>query len=100
MRGSSVKTLHSILPPTSFHHRTICGGGVCGSKSRVDQAMDVFHSAVNGIEWYAPTLSETLLTQCYVLRSYILIFLNYPHVVTLGKKVEYPDVDKLGLDFS
>ncbi|GFW30264.1 hypothetical protein TNCV_3850351 [Trichonephila clavipes] len=53
MHDSSVKTtsfhLHSILPPTSFFHRTIVGGDICGSASRVDQAMNVLqtdHSAL------------------------------------------------------
>ncbi|GFY16589.1 hypothetical protein TNCV_736161 [Trichonephila clavipes] len=65
------RQLHSILPPTSFFHLTISGGDVCGSASRVDQAMDVLrtdHSAVNCVEWYAQTLNDALQTQCAVLR--------------------------------
>ncbi|GFV71216.1 uncharacterized protein TNCV_2429631 [Trichonephila clavipes] len=64
------RQLHSILPPTSFFHRTIGGGDVCSSASRVDQAMDVLrtdHSAVNGVEWYAQTLNDALQIQCAVL---------------------------------
>ncbi|GFY01076.1 hypothetical protein TNCV_5075431 [Trichonephila clavipes] len=60
------RQLHSILPPTSFFHRTISGEDVCGSASRVDQAMVVLrtdNSAVNGVEWYAQTLNDALETQ-------------------------------------
>ncbi|GFW90870.1 hypothetical protein TNCV_2418631 [Trichonephila clavipes] len=63
------RQFHSILPLTSFFHRTIGGGDVYGSASRVDQAMDVLrtdHSAVNGVEWYAQTLNDALQTQCDV----------------------------------
>ncbi|GFX97751.1 hypothetical protein TNCV_3066381 [Trichonephila clavipes] len=38
------RQLHSILLPTSFFHRTNGGGDVCGSASRVDQAMDVLRT--------------------------------------------------------
>ncbi|GFY34065.1 hypothetical protein TNCV_4982681 [Trichonephila clavipes] len=71
MRDTSERQLQSILLPTSFFHRNIGGGDVCGSASRVDQAMDVLwtdHSAVNGVEWYAQTLNDALQTQCAVLR--------------------------------
>ncbi|GFT10650.1 hypothetical protein TNCV_1943731 [Trichonephila clavipes] len=53
--------------PSSFFHRTDGSGDVCGSASRVDQAMDVLrtdHSAVNGVEWYVQTLNDALQTQC------------------------------------
>ncbi|GFV19071.1 hypothetical protein TNCV_3222901 [Trichonephila clavipes] len=53
MRDSSVKTVHSILPPTSFFYRTIGEGNIRGFASRVDQAMDVLRtddSTVNGVE--------------------------------------------------
>ncbi|GFU78138.1 hypothetical protein TNCV_4817751 [Trichonephila clavipes] len=66
-----LRQLCFILPPTSFFHCTIGGGDVCGSASRIDQAMDVLrtdHSTVNGVEWYAQTLSDALQTQCAVLR--------------------------------
>ncbi|GFX65540.1 hypothetical protein TNCV_5082761 [Trichonephila clavipes] len=66
--------LHSILPPTSFFHRTIGGGDVRGSASRVDQAMDVmrtYHSAVKGAESYVQTLYDALQTQWAVLRFVI-----------------------------
>ncbi|GFX72859.1 hypothetical protein TNCV_2864661 [Trichonephila clavipes] len=72
MCNSSVKQLHSILSPTSFFHRTIGDGDVCGSASKVDQAMDVLrtaHFAVNDVEWYPQTLNDALQTQCAVLRS-------------------------------
>ncbi|GFX05965.1 hypothetical protein TNCV_760011 [Trichonephila clavipes] len=58
------------MSPTSFFRRTICARDVCGSASRVDQAMGVLwtdHSAVNGVEWYSPTLNDALQTQCVVL---------------------------------
>ncbi|GFV01445.1 uncharacterized protein TNCV_2960391 [Trichonephila clavipes] len=64
------RQLHSILPPTSFFHRIIGGGDVCGSASRVEQAMDFLrtdHSAVTGVEWYAQTLNDVLQTQFAVL---------------------------------
>ncbi|GFU89016.1 hypothetical protein TNCV_2894641 [Trichonephila clavipes] len=72
-----LRQFHSILPPTSFFHRTIGGGDVCGSASRVDQAMDILwtdHSAVNGVEWYAQTLNDALQTQCAVLRPITVFF--------------------------
>ncbi|GFV70456.1 hypothetical protein TNCV_4798751 [Trichonephila clavipes] len=65
------RQIHSIQPPTSFFHHTIGVGDVCGSASRVEQAMDVLrtdHSAVNGVKWYAQTLNDALQTQCAVLR--------------------------------
>ncbi|GFX42016.1 hypothetical protein TNCV_4516241 [Trichonephila clavipes] len=71
MRDSSVKTTHSILPPTSFFHHTIGGRDICGSASRVDQPVDFLrtdHSAINGVEWYAQTLNDALQTQFAVLR--------------------------------
>ncbi|UYV68949.1 hypothetical protein LAZ67_6001758 [Cordylochernes scorpioides] len=67
---SSVKQFHSVLPSTSFFHRTIGSGDVCGSASRVDEAMDVLrtdHSAINGVEWYAQTLDDALQTECALL---------------------------------
>ncbi|GFW78240.1 hypothetical protein TNCV_137091 [Trichonephila clavipes] len=62
-----LRQLPSILPTTPFFHRTIGGRYICGSVSRVDQAMDVLrtdHSAVNGIKWYAQTLNDALQTRC------------------------------------
>ncbi|GFY27519.1 hypothetical protein TNCV_2071391 [Trichonephila clavipes] len=47
------------------------GRDVCGSASRVDQAMDVLrtdHSVVNGVQWCAQTLNDALQTQCAALR--------------------------------
>ncbi|GFS61148.1 hypothetical protein TNCV_4956411 [Trichonephila clavipes] len=70
MRDSSVQTTSFHSTATSFFHRTIGGGDVCESASRVNQAMDVLrtdHSAVNGVEWYAQTLKDALQTQCAVL---------------------------------
>ncbi|GFV75281.1 hypothetical protein TNCV_1481271 [Trichonephila clavipes] len=60
------------MPPTSFFHRTTGGGDVCGSASRVDQAMVILrtdHYAVNGVKCYAQTLNDALQTQCAALRS-------------------------------
>ncbi|GFW25923.1 hypothetical protein TNCV_1328791 [Trichonephila clavipes] len=74
MLDSSVKTASFLLLPTSFFHRTICDGDVCGSASKVDQAMDVLrtdHSAVNGVEWYAQTMNDVLQTQYAVLWFFI-----------------------------
>ncbi|GFX43816.1 hypothetical protein TNCV_4110951 [Trichonephila clavipes] len=71
MRDSLVKTASFHSATKSFFHRTIGGGDVCGSASRVDQAMDVLptgHSAVNGVKWYAQILNDALQTQCAVLR--------------------------------
>ncbi|GFW19551.1 uncharacterized protein TNCV_1604431 [Trichonephila clavipes] len=68
---SQLRQLHSILPLTSIFHSTIGGGDVCGSASRVDQAMDILrtdHPAVNDVEWYAQTLNDSLQTQCAVLQ--------------------------------
>ncbi|GFU10597.1 hypothetical protein TNCV_1772771 [Trichonephila clavipes] len=50
-------------------------GDVCGSASRVDQAMDVLrtdHFAVNGVEWCAQTLNDALQTQCAALRCQVI----------------------------
>ncbi|GFV56642.1 uncharacterized protein TNCV_951541 [Trichonephila clavipes] len=71
MRDSSVKTTSFHSATTSFFHRTIGGGDVFGSESRVDQTMDVLwtdRSAVNGVEWYAQTMNDALQTQCAVIR--------------------------------
>ncbi|GFV32179.1 histone-lysine N-methyltransferase SETMAR [Trichonephila clavipes] len=38
--------------------------------------MDVMrtdHSAVNGVEWYAQTLNDSLQTQCAVLRDFLAV---------------------------
>ncbi|GFU89488.1 hypothetical protein TNCV_3240181 [Trichonephila clavipes] len=58
MRDSSVKTTSFHSAAKSFFHRTIGGVDICGSTSRVDQAMDVCGQttlSVNGVEWYADT---------------------------------------------
>ncbi|UYV67925.1 hypothetical protein LAZ67_5002518 [Cordylochernes scorpioides] len=74
-RDSSVKTpFNRILPSISFSHRTIGGGNICGSASRVNEFNGLLwtdHSAVNGVERYAQTLDDTLQTECVVLRFVI-----------------------------
>ncbi|GFX72823.1 hypothetical protein TNCV_2864301 [Trichonephila clavipes] len=55
MCDSSVKTTLFNSAAHILLHRTIAGGDVCGSTSKVDEAMDIFqtdHSAVNGVECY------------------------------------------------
>ncbi|GFV38880.1 hypothetical protein TNCV_2814961 [Trichonephila clavipes] len=49
-----LRQLHSFLPPTSFFHSANGGGDVCGSASRVDQAMEDLrtdHCFVNDVEY-------------------------------------------------
>ncbi|GFV87883.1 hypothetical protein TNCV_781651 [Trichonephila clavipes] len=67
---------YSAVKTTSFHSAAqifhISGGDVCGSASMVDQTMDVlltYHSAVNGVEWYAQTLNDALQAQCAMVRD-------------------------------
>ncbi|GFT48109.1 hypothetical protein TNCV_1001061 [Trichonephila clavipes] len=51
-------------------HRSIRGANACYFQSSVNEAMDalrIFHSAANDVEWYERTLNNTQKTESVVL---------------------------------